>query len=139
MLERGDLAQENPYLTGAEWDEAVRAWREDGARLFFIRPGAIDINYAPGTGGNIGRNAFRAPYGRRLDLQVAKVTRFGENTSFEIRLDVFDVTREILHLPFIASSVTGPAVLTNPLTGSIPGRNIFFRPHIIQVGGRLVF
>lgn len=143
ILERGNLALEDPYLSGAEWDEAVRQWH-NGARLFFIRPGAIDVNYAPGTRGNIGRNIFRAPYGRRLDLQVAKVTKLGESASLELRMDVFDVTREVLHLTFINGSVTGAAVL-NPATvaagtlGSIPGRNIFFRPHTIQVGARLSF
>jgi hypothetical protein len=139
ILERGDLAFENPYLTGDEWDAAVKAWEQNGTRLNFIRPGAINVNYAPGTPGNIGRNIFRAPYGRKLDLQVAKVTRLGENTSFEVRMDIFDVTREVLHLTFINSQVTGAAVLTNALTGTIPGRNIFFRPAIIQLGARLTF
>lgn len=143
ILERGNLALEDPYLSGDEWDAAVRAW-QNGARLPFIRPGAIDVNYAPGTGGNIGRNIFRAPYGRRLDLQLAKVTKFGESTSLELRLDVFDVTREVLHLTFINGSVTGAAVLNpanvaNGTLGTIPGRNIFFRPHTIQIGARLSF
>jgi hypothetical protein len=141
ILERGDLALTDPYLSGDEWDEAVRNWH-NGQRLFFIRPGAININYAQGTPGNIGRNIFRAPYGRRLDLQVAKVTKLGESASLELRMDVFDVTREVLHLTFINGSVTGAAVL-NPaniaIVGSIPGRNIFFRPHTIQVGGRITF
>ena len=140
-MERGNLALSDPYLSGDEWDEAVRNWH-NGARLFFIRPGAIDVNYAPGTRGNIGRNIFRAPYGRRLDLQVAKVTKLGESASLELRMDVFDVTREVLHLTTINGSVSGAAVL-NPanigIVGSIPGRNIFFRPHIIQVGARLSF
>lgn len=141
ILERGNLALSDPYLSGDEWDEAVRNWH-NGARLFFIRPGAIDVNYAPGTRGNIGRNIFRAPYGRRLDLQLAKVTKFGESASLELRLDVFDVTREVLHLTSINASVSGAAVL-NPanigIVGSIPGRNIFFRPHTIQLGARISF
>ncbi|HKO99125.1 MAG TPA: TonB-dependent receptor [Pyrinomonadaceae bacterium] len=143
ILERGNLALSDPYLSGDAWDEAVRNWH-NGARLAFIRPGAIDVNYAPGTGGNIGRNIFRAPYGRRLDLQMAKVTRLGENASLELRLDVFDVTREVLHLTFINGSVTGAAVLNpanvaNGTLGTIPGRNIFFRPHTIQLGARFTF
>jgi hypothetical protein len=143
ILERGDLVLSDPYLHGEEWDAAVRAWHA-GARLPFIRPGAISANYPLGTGGNIGRNLFRAPYGRRLDLQVAKVTRLGETASLEVRMDIFDVTREVLHLTFINGSVTGAAVL-NPATiangtlGTIPGRNIFFRPHTIQLGARLNF
>ncbi len=73
---------------------------------------------------------------------MAKVTKLGESASLELRLDVFDVTREVLHLTFINGSVSGAAVL-NPanqaLTGSIPGRNIFFRPHTIQIGARVNF
>ncbi len=63
ILERGDLVFSDPYLSGDEWDEAVRNWH-NGQRLFFIRPGAISVNYPLGTPGNIGRNIFRAPYGR---------------------------------------------------------------------------
>jgi hypothetical protein len=141
ILERGDLALSDPYLHGADWDAAVEAWNR-GQRLFFIRPGAISVNYPLGTGGNIGRNLFRAPYGRRLDLQVAKVTRLGESTNLEVRMDIFDVTREVLHLTTINGSVTGAAVLNAANianVGSIPGRNIFFRPHTIQLGVRLTF
>ena len=76
--ERGDLNGE-PYLTGSDWDNAVKAWEQNNARLFFVRPGAINLNYAQGTFGNIPRNFFRAPYGRRLDLSLAKTVRFGEN------------------------------------------------------------
>jgi hypothetical protein len=75
---------------------------------------------------------------------VAKVTRLGESASLELRLDVFDVTREVLHLTFINGSVTGAAVLNpanvaNGTLGTIPGRNIFFRPHTIQLGARFTF
>jgi hypothetical protein len=138
VIERGDYGNVTPY-TSEEWQAALAAWNK-GARLFFVKPGTININYAPGTGGNIGRNAFRTPYGRRLDLSLAKVTRLGENARFELRVDMFDVTREVLHRPSIANSVAALTALTNPLTvGSIPGRNLFFIPYILQVGGRFTF
>jgi hypothetical protein len=138
VIERGDYGDVSPF-TDAEWQAALAAWRR-GARLFFIKPGTININYAPGTGGNIGRNAFRTPYGRRLDLSLAKVTKLGENMRFELRVDMFDVSREVLHRPSIANSVAALTFLTNPaVVGSIPGRNLFFIPYIIQVGGRFTF
>ena len=136
--ERGDLVGA-PYLTGAEWDAAVKAWKDNGARLFFVRPGAIDINYAQGTFGNIPRNFFRAPYGRHLDLSLAKTVRFGENTRFELRVDMFEVTREVLHSPNIASSVSANNLLTNPVVGSIPPRSAFFVPYTLQLGGKFIF
>jgi hypothetical protein len=129
-----------PYLTGADWDTAVAAWENNGARLFFVRPGAIDLNYAQGTFGNIPRNFFRAPYGRRLDLSLAKTVGLGEkNTRFELRLDMFDVTREVLHSPNIASSVAANNFLTNPLVGSIAPRSAFFVPYTLQLGGKFIF
>jgi hypothetical protein len=138
VIERGDYGNTTPY-TDEEWKAALAAWKQ-GARLFFVKPGTININYAPGTGGNIGRNAFRTPYGRKLDLSLAKVTRLGESARFELRVDMFDVTREILHRPSIANSVAALTALTTPSTvGSIPGRNIFFIPYTLQVGGRFTF
>ena len=51
-------------------------------RLFVINPASISLDYAPGTFGDIPRNFFRAPFGRRLDLSLAKLTRFrGERAS----------------------------------------------------------
>ncbi len=136
--ERGDLVG-NPYLTGAAWDEAVRAWEKDGARLFLIQPGAISLNYAPGTLGTIPRNFFRAPYGRLLNLSAAKVTRFGETKSLEVRMDMFNVTREVLHRLGSATNYTHANALTSPLLGSMLPRANFFAPHILQLGVRITF
>ncbi|HUE82637.1 MAG TPA: TonB-dependent receptor, partial [Pyrinomonadaceae bacterium] len=136
--ERGDLVG-TPYLTGAAWDEAVRAWKQDGARLFLIQPGAISLNYAPGTLGNIPRNFFRAPYGRLLNLSAAKVTRFGETKSLEVRMDMFNVTREVLHRLGSATNYTHANALTNPLLGSMLPRANFFAPHTLQLGVRFTF
>ena len=135
VVERGNFGNMTPF-TDEEWDAAVEAW-ENGARLYIIRPDAIDLNY---TGiGNIPRNAFRYLYTRRLDLSLAKVTSFGEHARLELRFDMFNVTREILHNPVFHTQVAGANALTNALRGSIPGRNIYFLPHTIQVGARLSF
>ncbi|MDQ3750645.1 MAG: TonB-dependent receptor [Acidobacteriota bacterium] len=135
VVERGNFGNTTPY-TRDEWRAALEAWR-NGSRLYIIRPDAIDLNY---TGvGNIPRNAFRYLHTRRLDLSLAKVTSFGERAKLELRFDMFNVTREILHHPVFHTQVAGANALTNPIRGSIPGRNIYFLPHTIQVGARFTF
>jgi hypothetical protein len=135
VVERGNFGNVTPY-TNEEWQAAVDAWRR-GSRLYIIRPDAIDLNY---TGlGNIPRNAFRYLHTRRLDLSLAKVTRFGEAAKLELRVDMFNVSREILHNPVFHTQVAGANALTNPLRGSIPGRNIYFLPHTLQIGARFTF
>jgi len=136
--ERGDLVGP-AYLTGDAWDAAVKAWEHGGQRLFLIPFGSISLNYAPGTLGNIPRNFFRAPYGRLLNLSAAKVTRFGEARSVEVRMDMFNVTREVLHRLGSATNYTQANALQSPLLGSMPPRSAFFAPHIIQVGVRIAF
>lgn len=136
--ERGDLVGP-PSLTGDAWDEAVRAWEQNGARLFVIPRGSISTNYANGTLGNIPRNFFRAPYGRLLHLSAAKVTRLGESTSLEVRMEMFNVTREVLHRIGSATNYTQANALTNSLLGSSLPRSAFFAPHIIQLGARFTF
>jgi hypothetical protein len=119
----------------------VKAW-EQGANLFLIRQGAISINYAQGTGGSLGRNVFRLPYGRSLNLSMAKNTRLRENTNLELRFDMFNVTREVLHRTNVLTSVRGSNTLNAAglaTVGSIAGRNTFFAPHIIQVAAKLTF
>jgi hypothetical protein len=135
VVERGNFGNTTPY-TDEEWEAALEAWR-NGDRLFIIRPDAIDLNY---TGiGNIPRNAFRFLYTRDLDLSMAKVTRFSETTSLELRFDMFDVTREKLHNPTNHVRVAGANALTNSLRGSLPGRNLLWFSHTIQIGARITF
>jgi hypothetical protein len=136
--ERGDLVGP-AYLTGAAWDAAVRAWEHNGARLFLIPQGSISLNYAAGTLGNLPRNYFRAPYGRLLNLSAAKVTRFGESSSLELRFDMFNVTREVLHRLGSATNYTQANALNSNLLGSSLPRSAFFAPHTIQVGARFTF
>lgn len=135
VVERGNFGNTAPF-TDAEWKAAIDAWK-NGARLYIIRPDAIDLNY---TGnGNIPRNAFRYLFTRRLDLSLSKVTTFGEWARLELRLDMFNATREVLHNPVFHTQVAGANALTNPLRGSIPGRNIYFLPHTLQLGVRVSF
>ncbi|HLM61075.1 MAG TPA: hypothetical protein VK308_09740, partial [Pyrinomonadaceae bacterium] len=44
-----------------------------------------------GQNGNLGRNTFRGPSQRRIDLGIVKRTRINERMNFEIGLDVFNI------------------------------------------------
>lgn len=46
---------------------------------------------ALGGFGNLGRNTFRGPMQKRLDLSIAKNTRINERMSFELGFDLFNV------------------------------------------------
>jgi hypothetical protein len=54
-------------------------------------------------------------------------------------MDMFNVTREVLHRLASATNYTQANALTSPLLGSMPARSAFFAPHIIQVGVRIAF
>ncbi len=41
--------------------------------------------------GNLGRNTFRGPSQKRLDLSIVKNTRINERMSFEVGFDLFNV------------------------------------------------
>ena len=41
--------------------------------------------------GNLGRNTFRGPLQKRLDLSIAKTTKINERMSFELGFDLFNV------------------------------------------------
>ena len=132
--ERGDLVARLTSPTGMK--RRVGNGTRDGP---LIRPQpASTAHYAPGTFGNIPL-LFRAPYGRALDLALAKVTRLGEVTRFELRADILNVTNERLHRLDIANNVFANNVLTNPLVGSIPERRFLFNPRVIQLGLKFIF
>lgn len=144
VTERGDLIG-NPYFTDQQWHDMVRAWETGNGRLYVINPASIagtpqsGTDYAAGTFGNIPRNFFRAPYGRNLDLSVAKNTRLGETTRLELRADILGVTNERLHRLDEAQLVFANNVLTNVFVGSIPQRSALFNPRTIQLGLRFIF
>lgn len=45
--------------------------------------------------GNLGRNTFRGPAQRRLDLSIAKTTKINERFSFDLGFDIFNVFNTI--------------------------------------------
>lgn len=136
--ERGDLVGD-PSFSSAQWQANVQAWQQGNGRLFLVNPAAININYAPGTFGNIPRNFFRTPYGRNLDLSISKTTQIKEQAAITFRAEILGVTNERLHSLNLVQSVCANVCLTNPLVGSIPDRKFLFNPRIIQLSARVTF
>jgi carboxypeptidase family protein/TonB-dependent receptor-like protein len=138
--ERGDLVGE-PYFSDAEWKRRVEEWKAEGrtVRLFVINPQSISLDYAPGTIGNIPRNFFRAPFGRRLDFSFAKLTALPGRARLELRVDVINATSERLHRLDLAQFVLANTFLTDPRVGSIPPYRNMFNPRILQLGARVSF
>jgi hypothetical protein len=54
-------------------------------------------------------------------------------------MDMFNVTREVLHRLGSATNYTHANALTSPLLGSMLPRSAFFAPHTIQLGVRFSF
>jgi hypothetical protein len=136
--ERGDLVGD-PYWSDDEWSNLVEAWKNGTGRLFVIDPAAVSLDYAPGTFGNIPRNFFRAPFGRRLDLSLAKVHSLGGSRRLEFRVDIVNLTAERLNRLDIAQQVAANNLLTNVNMGSIPPYANLFNPRVIQLGLRVTF
>jgi hypothetical protein len=136
--ERGDLVGD-PYWSDEEWERLVDEWKNGTGRLFVINPAAVSLDYAPGTFGNIPRNFFRAPYGRRVDLSLAKVTRIAGSRQLEFRVDVTNLTSERLHRLDVSQQVAANNLLTNATMGSIPPYRNMFNPRNIQLGLRFTF
>ena len=136
--ERGDLVGD-PYWSEDEWNQLVDEWRNGTGRLFIINKDAVSLDYAPGTFGNIPRNFFRAPYGRRIDLSLAKNTALGSTHRLEVRVDVINLTAERLHRLDLSQFVAANNLLTNVNMGSIPPYRNMFNPRMIQLGLRYTF
>ena len=136
--ERGDLVGD-PYWSDDEWERLVDEWKNGTGRLFIINPASISLDYAPGTFGNISRNFFRAPYGRRVDLSLAKNTRFGGSKALEFRVDVINLTAERLNRLDTAQQVAANNLLTSPTVGSIPPYANMFNPRSVQLGLRFTY
>lgn len=136
--ERGDLVGD-PYWSDSEFARLVDEWKHGTGRLALINPASISLDYAPGTFGNIPRNFFRAPFGRRLDLSLGKTVALGGHGDLQIRADITNVLSERLHRTDISQQVSANNLLTSPLLGTIPTYAALFNPRVIQIGARFTF
>jgi hypothetical protein len=58
---------------------------------WILNPGATFATPAPGTFGNLGRNAFVGPNFKNLDFALIKNTKITERFTAQLRADAFDL------------------------------------------------
>ena len=104
---------------------------QDGANLgqqIFSTPGGSDTGFQTGPG-NLGRNTFRTPLTKNLDLSIFKDTRITESKMVQFRAEFFNIFN--LHYFNSVDEVLGDSGF-GLFTGTTPGR-------ILQFGLRFVF
>src|SRR5687767_9484774 len=102
-------------------------------RTVLCSPTSVAGGYPNNLGfGNLGRNALRGFWQRRVDVSVAKSFSFGQNRDIEFRWDVFNVLNTVNYaLPnnLIGGSTTDFGKITDSVGG----------PRVMQLGARVRF
>jgi hypothetical protein len=102
----------------------------------WVNPAAFSIP-APGTFGNLGRNAFRAPRIAALDLALAKDVSVTEQVKIRFRIDAFNVLNRAQYGPPNADfSQINFGTITTTISNYATGRGT---PREFQISGRLSF
>ena len=91
---------------------------------------AAFANPAPGTFGNLGRNALRGPGFAQVDFSIFKNTRLTETQSIQLRAEFFN----LFNHPNFADPSGG--LNRDPFTGSL-SPNAFFGQSVSTVGNQL--
>ena len=82
--------------------------------------------------GNLGRNALRGFWQRRVDLSLAKAFRFGGDRNVELRWDIFNILNTVNYA--LPNNVIGSAATDfGKITDSVGG------PRVMQLGARVRF
>ena len=140
-------AAQAPYAGNAQLQSlAVKSLLNNAC---YIQNGGILTPPAYGTNGNSGRNAFRGPGFRTVDLSVSKTWHVGERYSAQFRTEFFN----LFNHPTIGRAYTGTNPWSDPAAG--PQGNFGFAtqspdaasnavqgsggPRHIQFGLKLVF
>ena len=95
----------------------VDPYLKDGAR--WLNPAAFTAP-RPGTFGNLGRNALRGPEFVQLDLMFSKDFQFARRQSFQLRVELFNLTNR-LNYENPAASLPGSGVTGVPFTDAQAG------------------
>jgi len=80
--------QDRPNLVGDTFNGIVQP--TTGTAVRYFNPAAFAVA-APGTFGNLARNAYYGPWFKTVDVSVFKTTRLTERTSIQLRAEVFNV------------------------------------------------
>ena len=95
----------------------VDPYLKDGVR--WLNPAAFTTPQ-PGTFGNLPRNALRGPEFVQLDLMFSKDFQFAERQSFQLRVEMFNLTNR-LNYENPAASLPGSGVAGVPFTDAQAG------------------
>ncbi len=102
----------------------------------WVNPAAFAIP-APGTFGNLGRNAFRAPAISQLDVALAKTVSFSETFKLRLRADAFNLfNRPQFGPPNADFSQVNFGAITTTISNYATGRGT---PREFQLSARLAF
>ena len=108
-----------------------------GNRAYFNR--AAFTQNAPGTFGNLGRNAFRGPNSYTLDVALSRNFPLYERLALNIRLEAFNVLNHP-NFPNFAPPPSNAAAFTTALnSGTFGYVNAAADPRIFQLAGKLTF
>lgn len=113
-----------------------------GSKLQYLNPAAFTVN-APGTYGNLGRDALRGPGSLQFDASLVRSFNFTERFKLEARAEAFNV---INYTNFIAAATgTGiPGISTSGISLSRSSANFgqitsAGDPRILQLALKLTF
>jgi hypothetical protein len=95
----------------------VDPYLKDGVR--WLNPAAFTTPQ-PGTFGNLGRNALRGPEFVQLDMMVSKDFQFARRQSFQLRVELFNLTNR-LNFENPAASLPGNGTPGAPFTDTQAG------------------
>ena len=95
----------------------VDPYLKDGVR--WLNPAAFTTP-RPGTFGNLPRNAMRGPGFAQLDLMFSKDLQFAQSQSFQIRVEIFNITNK-LNYENPASTLPGNGTPGVPFTDAQAG------------------
>jgi hypothetical protein len=102
----------------------------------WINPAAFSVP-APGTFGNLGRNAFRAPGISQLDLGLSKYAHVTERMSIRLRADLFNVfNRAQYGAPNADLSQSNFGTITTTVSNYATGRGT---PRELQLSAKIAF
>ncbi len=129
-LDRPNLVPGVPVYTHQKITQSAT-----GNRFYFNR--AAFTQNAPGTFGNLGRNAFRGPKFFEVDASLNRTFPFRERLALNVRLEAFNVLN---HPNFTNNSASGAGAFTTGLNsatfGSITGAA---DPRIFQAAAKITF
>ena len=108
-----------------------------GNRAYLNR--AAFTQNAPGTFGNVSRNAFRGPKSYNLDVSVSRNFPLYERLAFNIRLEAFNVFNHPNFPNFAPPPVNTAAFTTALNSGTFGYINAAADPRIFQLAGKFTF